>query len=101
LASTVGSDKFGVPRVPAEHMPHALPAALLDKFWNPTRNFLVLSVQAPMHWPFVLANAAQNVIVMSKDSFDPAMAGKLVMETATAMAKIDPAKVHYAYFQAS
>jgi hypothetical protein len=100
VAGTIGSDKFGIPRVPAEHKPHARPIELLGKFWNPVRNLLVLNVQAPLQWPLVLGLAAQKVIVMSKDSLDPAMAYRLVMETAVAMAMIDPRKVHYAYFQA-
>jgi hypothetical protein len=99
VASTLGLEKFGIPRVPAEHMPHARPVELLDKFWNPVRNFLVINVQAPLHWPLVLALATQKVIVMSKDTLDPALAAKLVMETATAMAKIDPGQIHHAYFQ--
>jgi hypothetical protein len=99
VVSTLGTDKFGIPRISAEHMPHATPIDLLNKFWNPTRNLLVLTVQAPLHWPLVFSHAAQKVIVMCKDSLDPAIAGKLVMETAIAMAKIDPAKVHNAYFQ--
>ena len=99
VVSTLGSDKFGIPRVAAEHMPHAPPIELLDKFWNPVRNLMVLNVQAPLQWPLVLGLAAQKVIVMSKDSLDPAIAGKLVMETAVAMAKVDPAKVHCAYLQ--
>jgi hypothetical protein len=99
IAKTLGSDKFGIPRVPAGHMPHASPISLLDKFWNPVRNFMVISVQAPLQWPLVLGLVAQKVIVMGKDSVEPAMAGRLVMETAVAMAKIDPANVHYAYFQ--
>lgn len=49
VAGTVGSDKFGIPRVPAEHMPHQPAIELLNKFWNPTRNYLVLNVQAPLH----------------------------------------------------
>ena len=99
VVSTLGTDKFGVPRVSADHMPHAQPIDLLNKFWNPIRNFMVLNVQAPLQWPMVLSLAAQKVIVMDKDSVDPALAGRLVMETATAMAKIDPDKIHYAHFR--
>lgn len=99
VSSTLGSDKFGIPRVLAEHMPHARTIELLQKFWNPVRNFMVLNVQAPLHWPLVLALAAQKVIVTSKDSLAPALAATLVMETATAMAKIDPTRIRYAYFQ--
>jgi hypothetical protein len=100
VTGTIGTDKFGVPRVPAEHMPHTPAIDLLNNFWNPIRNYLVISVQVPLHWPMVLALCAQKVIIMTKDALDPALASKLVMETAVAMAKIDPAKVHFAYFQA-
>jgi hypothetical protein len=86
VPGTLGSDRFGVPRVPAGHTPHRPPIVVLDKFWNPMRNFLVLNVQAPVRWPLVLALAAQKVILMGKDTLDPALAGKLVMETAAAMA---------------
>lgn len=99
VASTLGSDKFGIPRIAADHMPHARPIELLDKFWNPVRNYMVLNVQAPLQWPLVLALASQKVIVMGKDTLDPALGAKLVMETATAMAKIDPTRIHNAYFQ--
>jgi hypothetical protein len=98
--STFGSDKFGIPRVPAEHMPRTRPIALLDRFWNPTRNFMVPNVQSPSQWPLVLGLAAQRVILLAKDSIDPALACRLVMETATAMATIDPARIRYAYFEA-
>jgi hypothetical protein len=81
-------------------MPHGRSIDLLNKFWNPVRNFLVLKVKDPRQWPFVIALAAQKVIVMYKDLLDPAVAGTLVMETAIAMAIIDPTRVHYAYFQA-
>jgi hypothetical protein len=101
VTSTHGTDKFGIPRVPAKHMPHARPIELLDKFWSPVRNFMVMSVQEPIQWIFVLAQSAQKVIMDSRNLLDPALAAQLVMETATAMAKIDPARIHNAYFQAS
>jgi hypothetical protein len=99
VVSSFGSDKFGIPRVPAEHMPHTRPIVLLGKFWNPMRNFMVLNTQSPSQWALVLGLAAQKVIVMGKDAIDPALAGKLVMETATAMATIDPIRIRYAHFQ--
>jgi hypothetical protein len=99
VAGTLGTEKYGIPRMPDGHMLRERPVELLNKFWNPTRNFLVLNVKAPLQWPFVIALAAQKVIFMSKDALDPALAGKLVMETAIAMAKVDPAKIHFASFQ--
>jgi hypothetical protein len=99
VARTVGSDAFGIPRLPPGHMPRKPPIELLDKFWNPVRNFLVVNVQAPLHWPLVIGLAAQKVIVMAKGAIDPELAAKIVMETAIPMAKVHPATVHFAYFQ--
>lgn len=99
VARTVGSDSFGIPRLPPGHMPKKPTIELLDKFWNPVRNFLVVNVQAPLHWPLVIGLAAQKVIVMAKGAIDPAIAARIVMETAIPMAKVDPATVHFAHFQ--
>ena len=80
-------------------MPRNPPTELLDKFWSPVRNFLVVNVQSPTQWPLVIAHAAQKVIVMAKGTIDPALAAKIIMETAVPMAKVDPARIHFAYFQ--
>jgi hypothetical protein len=100
VASTVGSNTFGIPRVPSMHLPRTSTIELLDKFWNPVRNFLVVNVQSPTHWPLVFGLATQKVIVMAKGSVDPALAAKIVMEAAVPMSKIDPARIRFAYFQA-
>jgi hypothetical protein len=99
VARTVGSDEFGIPRLPPNHMPKERPIALLDKYWNPVRNYLVVNVQSPSHWPLVAAQGAQKVIVMARGTLDPALAVKIVMESAISMARVDPAKVHFAYFR--
>jgi hypothetical protein len=99
VAGTVGSDTFGVPRLPPNHMPRNKPIELLDKFWSPVRNFLVVNVQSPAQWPLVIALAAQKVIVMAKGTIDPALAAGIVIEAAIAMAKVDPARIHFAHFQ--
>ena len=98
VARTVGSDSFGAPRVPPRHLPKKSTIALLDRFWNPVRNFLVINTPSPGQWPFVLALAAQKVIFMAKGVIDPAVAAKIVMETAAPMTNMDPAKVHFAHF---
>jgi hypothetical protein len=100
IAGTVGTPDFGVPRVPPEHRPKALPVELLDKFWNPVRNLLVVSVKAPGHWPFSLGLAAQQAMIKAKDVIDPGIAAYIVMEAAIAMARIDPGRVRNAYLSA-
>jgi hypothetical protein len=47
----------------------------------------------------VIALAAQKVIVMAKDTLDPALAAQIVMESMIPLASVDPAKIHFAYFQ--
>jgi hypothetical protein len=99
VASTVGGAAFGVPRLPSRHMPRMPPIELLDKFWNPARNFLVVNVHSPTQWPLVIALAAQKVIVIAKATLDPGLAAQIVMETSIPLAKVDPAKIHFAHFQ--
>jgi hypothetical protein len=99
VAGTVGGDGFGVPRLPPHHMPRNPPIELLDRFWNPMRNFLVVNVHSPTQWPLVFGLAAQKVIVMAKDTLDPALAAQIVMEAMIPLASVDPAKIHFAYFQ--
>src|SRR5437764_13640999 len=37
----------------SHHMPRISPLELLDRFWNPIRNFLVVNVHSPPQWPLV------------------------------------------------
>jgi hypothetical protein len=99
VAGTVGGGGFGIPRLPSHLMPRIPPIELLDRFWNPMRNFLVVNVHSPTQWPLVMALAAQKVIVMAKDTLDPALAAQIVMEAMIPWASINPAKIHFAYFQ--
>jgi hypothetical protein len=98
VASTVGSDKFGVPRLPASNMPHATPFDLLNKFWNPIRNHLAINTDTPGSWPYVLGQATQILMIRAKGVIDPALAAKVVMESAIPMSKCDPASVYHAHF---
>jgi hypothetical protein len=99
VAGTLGTSAFGVPRLPPQHMPRMPAVELLDKFWNPMRNFLAVSVPSPGLWPLIIGHAAQNVILKAKGIIDPGLAAKIVMETAISLAKIDPVRVHLAYFK--
>ena len=98
VSATLGSEKFGVPRLPLHHMPQQKPIRLLNKFWNPIRNHLVLNAQTPLEWPLILGLAAQKLILLGKDEIDPGLASKIVMESVVPMAKVDPKTVRYAYY---
>ena len=79
-------------------MPRRLPFELLDKFWNPVRNYLAASTSSPSQWPFVLAFAAQLVMLNTKGIIEPGIAARIVMEAAVPMSKVDPRRVRGAYF---
>jgi hypothetical protein len=99
VAGTVGTDAFGIPRLPPQHMPKSPPIELLDKFWNPVRNFLVVNVHSPVQWPLVIALSSQKVIAMAKSAIDPVLAAQVFMEASIPMARIDPSKIHFAHFR--
>jgi hypothetical protein len=98
VAASVGHENFGIPRLPPQNMPHAGAAELLEKFWNPVRNYLVLNVDKPSSWPLTLGVAAQKAMIRAKDIVDPALAAKIIMEAAIPMSKVNPALVFQAYF---
>jgi hypothetical protein len=87
-AATVGSQEFGIPRVPDAHMPDVLPREAVSRFWPAARRRL--TGVAPMSWPLHLAMAAHKLIVELKDAIRPDIAVQLVMEAAVPMSKIDP-----------
>lgn len=99
VASTVGSNKFGVQRLPNKHKPRKLPIELLNKYWNPVRNYLALNSKSPLSWPFTLGLAAQNLILKGKDVMDPKLTVRIVMEAVVPMSKVAPEKVLFAYFE--
>jgi hypothetical protein len=87
-AATVGSQDFGIPRVPEAHMPEIMPREALSRFWHAARRKLTGS--EPMSWPLHLALAAHKLIVDIKDQVRPDIAVQIVMEAAVPMSKIDP-----------
>src|SRR5262249_24589454 len=46
-ARTVGTRRFGVPRLPPEHMPKIMPRAALDAQWRMVREELIASARSP------------------------------------------------------
>jgi hypothetical protein len=87
-AATVGSEEFGIPRVPDAHMPAILPREAVGRFWPAARRRLAGA--EPMSWPLHFALAARQLIVELKHLLRPDIAVQIVMEAAVPMSKIDP-----------
>jgi hypothetical protein len=92
-ARTIGTSRFGIPRMSAEHTPHKMPRAALAEHWSVVRHELDASGRNPADWPYDLAFAAQWQMHTSRDRLALPLAAKIVMEAAIPMSKIDPRTV--------
>jgi hypothetical protein len=92
-ARTIGTMRFGTPRLPPEHMPHTMPRAALDEHWASVQQEFELSKRDPAAWPFDLAYAAQWQMLTSRDRLALPLAARIVMEAAIPMSKMDPTRV--------
>jgi hypothetical protein len=90
-SKVVGSDQFGIPRLPAEHMPRIMPREAVNRYW-PTARSMIEHTEAGL-WPMWLAMAAARLIGEMKHACEPGFACSIVMEAAVPMSKIDPATV--------
>jgi hypothetical protein len=92
-ARSIGTRRFGVPRLPREHMPLKFPRTVLEDSWRHVQAEFVVSGRDPAEWPYDLATAAQWQIVTSAAALDPALSARIVMEAAIPMSKVDPRTV--------
>jgi hypothetical protein len=92
-ARTIGTSRFGIPRLSAEHSPHKTPRAALQQHWAAVRRELEASGRDAAGWPYDLAFAAQWQMYTSRDRLALPLAAKIVMEAAIPMSKIDPKTV--------
>ena len=92
-ARTVGTARFGIPRLPPAHMPHTAPRAALEEHWRTIREEFETSKRQPEEWPYDLAYAAQWQMQTNRDRLALPLAAAIVMEAAIPMSKVDPRTV--------
>ena len=90
-SSVIGSDVFGIPRMPEGHMPRVMPRDALNRHWSETRSLLE-PVKAAL-WPVPLYLAIIRAMVMMQQACRLEFACHIVMESAVPMSKVDPATV--------
>ena len=89
VTQDVGTDQFGVPRVPEKNKAHDTPVNYLTGLWPHIKPVLPLYCPERAQWPIMLALSIQQVIVMAKDAIEPGLALTIVMESAVPMSKVD------------
>jgi hypothetical protein len=100
-AATGGSALFGQLRLPRCHQSHMEPRRALDRAWPKIK--LILNRRdapeaeglalPPDRWPSVVALVAAHLILLTKDTLDPALAMRIIFEAAIPMSKVDPRTV--------
>ena len=89
VASTVGSDTFGIPRVPEQHRSRFLPIDYVKVVWPAMFPIVEEFCGEPVYWPLLHGFAIQEVMEMGKSVIDPGLALTIAMESAVPMSKID------------
>jgi len=90
-AETVGTEAFGIPRLPPQYMPKPTPRRAVNECWPHV--YGMLKATPPGTWAMQLGVVAQRLIVEMKDVVPPEMAAKILMEAAVPMSKVDPKTV--------
>jgi len=89
VTEVLGSDKFGLPRVPENNQPNYIPIDCVTALWPALQPIVKRFCPNSSDWPILYSLAIQEIIYMGKDTVDPCLALKIVMESAIAMSKID------------
>jgi hypothetical protein len=92
-ARTIGTARFGLPRLPAAHVPHRTPRAALAQHWTEVQQELRAAARKPSDWPYDLAFAARWQMLNGRDRLALPLAATIVMEGAIQMSKVDPKTV--------
>jgi hypothetical protein len=88
-ASAIGSEQFGIPRLPGGHQLPDRPLNFVKAFWPKLFPTIKLFCPNPAHWPILAGLAAQHAISASEGVIAPELAFTIVLESAIPMSKVD------------
>jgi hypothetical protein len=87
--AVLGSEQFGIPRVPDNHKPSDTPLNYLKALWPTLLPTIKLFCPNPVDWPILYSLAIQEAIYAGKEAIEPGLAFRIVMESAIPMSKVD------------
>ena len=85
---SLGQEHFGVPQVPGGHLPSPDSLQSLPSLWPALQPLALRFCPDPEQWPILFGLVAQKAITMGKEVIDPALALRIVMDTAIANAMV-------------
>jgi hypothetical protein len=92
-ATSLGTEAFGVPIVPDAHKAHDLPINYVRHIWPTIAPKIKVLCGSGQDLPMIFGFAIQNVMEMGKETIDPGLAARIVMESAIPMSKVDPTSI--------
>ena len=87
-ASVVGTQKFGMPRLPLDQPVSAMPIEFARRWWPAAQATVIRHTANPRLWPIAAALAVQEAIAVTKEIISPEIAVRIVMESAIPVSKI-------------
>lgn len=91
VATTLGTDQFGIPRLPEGWQIHELPQAALGRCWTHVSS--ILRPLRPAEWPALMGAVAAKVLAPHAQRLGYAGPLKLLFESAVPMSRFDPTEV--------
>lgn len=86
-AAVLGSEQFGLPRLPPEHPVHGRPLDYADRLWPRIRPLLSEAGESRL-WPVALGLAIQELMAQTRGQVPPGIIARIVMESAIPVSKV-------------
>lgn len=89
VTETVGTDAFGIPRLPVGRVTSDTPINYLKALWPALFPVATMFCKQPTEWPLMFGIAIQEALDAGKDALPQDVALAIVMESAIPMSKVD------------
>lgn len=87
-ARLLGSEHFGVPRLPPEHPAQGRPLDYATKLWPAVRPVVAEFAGEPKMWPVAIGLAIQELMAQTRGNVPPEIVARIVMESAIPVSKV-------------
>jgi hypothetical protein len=87
-AAALGTQGFGIPRLPPEHPLQSTPIAYARKLWPEMSALLARELPQPRLWPVALGLAIQELMAKTRGNLPPDIIARIVIESAIPVSKV-------------
>lgn len=87
-ARVLGSEQFGLPRLPPEHPVQGRPIDYATKLWPSVKPVIAELAGEPRMWPVSIGLAIQELMAQTRGNLAPEIVARIVMESAIPVSKV-------------